>query len=1098
MDDYSPEEKEAIVRYLEDPSQLDSFEPEDKEAVAKFLAEHSDVDNWSPDQKEALAKYLKDSSEVDNYSMPQNKTATATYFKDSSIPDSYQPKNKTAYVTFFASVQKAASDLWGHITGAVSGLVGVDGTAHVAGTAFANGTIGKAFKQGNWGTKEDGTALVGELGAETLVRNGRYYVIGEKSAEFIKYKKDDIIFNAEQTKELFSKGKITHGNGRGNALSSGTAFANGSFPSSGKAFWPGTGSDGYGGIGEVSGKTSSSSASSSSSSPSSSSSNNASEAAEAADEFLEKMDWIEVMIDRIERAISRLDLKASSVFSKWSTRNSELAKQIKKVGEEIDIQARGAERYFQEADSVGLSEEYKRKVQNGEIDIETITDEDLKEKIDEYQQWYEKGLDCLDAVEELKETEKELYVQRFENIQTEYEGIISLIEAEKNLLDEFVNQSETRGWLVSAEYYKALVHTEEDALAQLKAEEAALLAEFNDIMATGKIDETSEQWVELCNSINETTLAIEESQTQLLEYKQILQQINWEVFDMMQDRISKITEESEFLIDLLSSDKLYVEEGKGAGQFTDYGMATMGLQGVNYNVAMAQADKYAEEIANIAKELETDPLDTELQERYWELVAAQQDAISSAQDYKEAIRDMVEEGIQLELDALQELIDKRNETLDAEKDAYEYQKKVKEQTEEIAALEKQMAAYRGDNSEEVRAKIQEIKISLEEAKTDLEETEYDKYVSDQEKLMDDLYLEYETILNERLDNLELLITEMTAEINANSSSIAETLGEKAGSVGYDLSQSMSTIWDTSANKITGASGEVKNVIATYGDNFLAKLTTTNAALGDISTNIASMIGQLNKIAGTKVKSAQQTAADKAAEEARRAAEEAKKKQQSNNPKPAPKPAPTKSISVGGKINAGNARIYATSSGTGGGSQYYSNDPIYTVLSEQNGYLLVRYHKLSSGYTGWFKKSDVKAYASGKKNLLSDETAWTQENGREFIIRPSDGAILTPLAKNDSVLNAAASNNLWNMANSPAEFIRDSLGIGGVNAPVSSGGTASVSQHFDNISFVMPNVKNYDEMLAQMKKDKNFQRLIDSMGVDQIAGKSSLRKGKSIR
>ena len=65
----------------------------------------------------------------------------------------------------------------------------------VNGTANVNGTIGKAFKQGSWGTKDSGTALVGELGAETLIRQGKYYVIGSEGAEFIKYRKGDIIFN---------------------------------------------------------------------------------------------------------------------------------------------------------------------------------------------------------------------------------------------------------------------------------------------------------------------------------------------------------------------------------------------------------------------------------------------------------------------------------------------------------------------------------------------------------------------------------------------------------------------------------------------------------------------------------------------------------------------------------------------------------------------------------------------------------------------------------------------------------------------------------------------------------------------------------------
>lgn len=82
----------------------------------------------------------------------------------------------------------------------------------------------------------------------------------------------------------------------------------------------------------------------------------------------------------------------------------------------------------------------------------------------------------------------------------------------------------------------------------------------------------------------------------------------------------------------------------------------------------------------------------------------------------------------------------------------------------------------------------------------------------------------------------------------------------------------------------------------------------------------------------------------------------------------------KTIGIGSLINAGNAPIYATSSGRGKGTQYYSKDPIYKIIGENNGYWSVRYHKLKSGITGWFKKSDVKAY---KKGGLADFTgpAW---------------------------------------------------------------------------------------------------------------------------
>ena len=71
---------------------------------------------------------------------------------------------------------------------------GVDGTAHANGTASSRGTArkGVAFARGNWGTKSSGVALVGEEDPEILVRNGRWQLIGENSAEFVAYKKGDI------------------------------------------------------------------------------------------------------------------------------------------------------------------------------------------------------------------------------------------------------------------------------------------------------------------------------------------------------------------------------------------------------------------------------------------------------------------------------------------------------------------------------------------------------------------------------------------------------------------------------------------------------------------------------------------------------------------------------------------------------------------------------------------------------------------------------------------------------------------------------------------------------------------------------------------
>ena len=71
------------------------------------------------------------------------------------------------------------------------------------------------------------------------------------------------------------------------------------------------------------------------------------------------------------------------------------------------------------------------------------------------------------------------------------------------------------------------------------------------------------------------------------------------------------------------------------------------------------------------------------------------------------------------------------------------------------------------------------------------------------------------------------------------------------------------------------------------------------------------------------------------------------------------------VGVGSRVKAGSgAKIYTSSTGNRGGSQYYANDPIYKVLQIIGNRALVRHHKLSSGYTGWFNLSDLTAYKKG--------------------------------------------------------------------------------------------------------------------------------------
>lgn len=399
-------------------------------------------------------------------------------------------------------------------------------------------------------------------------------------------------------------------------------------------------------------------------------------------------------------------------------------------------------------------------------------------------------------------------------------------------------------------------------------------------------------------------------------------------------------------------------------------------------------------------------------------------------------------------------------------------------------MQKQLSAYENDSSEEAKSTIQQLTQELTEAQRDLQDAEYERQISDMERLLDQLSLDYSSILNQRLDNIDALIVDLIAESNANAGLISDVITSEASNVGYQLSDEMQSIW-------SGAN----NVLSYYGDNFLNNGTTIANTLNNINTGIQNMIASLDKFAQEQL----QLAKDENAYNKPVTKPATPSGGNNNNNNNQQQQQPEKQITVGGKINAGSATIYATSQGTGGGRQYYANDPIYTVLKEQNGYLLVRYHKLSSGYTGWFRKSDVKAYAKGMRLIDNDELAWTQENGAEMIVRPSDGAILTPLAKNDSVLNAAATQNIWDMANDPSAFVRDNLGIGGSSvSPAATAGNTNYTQNLESVVFSLPNVRNYDELIRQMQKDRNFERLINAMTLDKIAGKNGMTKSKALR
>ena len=286
--------------------------------------------------------------------VPEDKTATVTYEVNSYAVDMYDPKDLKRTVTY---------------TVVTNGDVQANGTAHVNGTVRDNPRIGRALASGDWRTQKDENALVGELGTELVVYGNKYWTVGDTGAEFTHIPKGAIVFNHKQTEEIFKNGYVTSDGGRGHAYLNGTAYVKGGISAS----W----------ANKVSSASKSSSSSKSSGSSTSSSSSDSS-----ADTTEETLDEIEIKIKRIERDITNLDSTVQATYKSWSERNKALVSEMSNVRSEIEIQQQAYNRYMQEAESVGLSSDWAAKIREGRIEIEKITDEDLKKKIDLYQQWW--------------------------------------------------------------------------------------------------------------------------------------------------------------------------------------------------------------------------------------------------------------------------------------------------------------------------------------------------------------------------------------------------------------------------------------------------------------------------------------------------------------------------------------------------------------------------------------------------------------------------------------------------------------------------------------------------------------------------------------
>jgi len=1013
------------------------------------------IQNLTP---QLLVEAGVDSTLVDNYVASETtKAATVNWANNTSAVNQFKAAvtEKTGWIRWNNDQSGVKSSFSAYGT-----VIWKNASTKAQGTAYSSGT---AFKSGNWGTKSSGTALGGEVGPELVVRNGSFFTIGDKSSEMFNYKKGDIIFNAEQTRQIFANGKITNGKKRGQSYAEGTAFSSGS----GKIYAKGkvitTPTTKATEAPAATTTTTSTPAATHTSTPTTTSSSTTEE------KEPEDFDWIEIVIDRVERAIKKLKTTADSVYKTLSKRLAANRNEISEITKEINIQQAAYTRYMQQANSVGLSSDLASKVRDGTIDI-TAYDEDTTKLIKDYQEWYEKALDASDAIDELHESLADLYKDRFDNISEDFENQLSMLEHLSNSYEKGLDDLEERGYLGSTAYYEELSKVEKSNIQTLTTELGALKDAFASAVASGEIEKYSSAWYDMQSSINDVSESLQEANTNLIKYKNEIRQIKWDYFDYAQDRVSSLVDEMEFLTDLLDEDDFFDDKG----QLSNTGMTAMGLDAMRYDVYMAQADKYRDEIQKLNKEIANDPYDTELIKRREELLGLQQEAIKSANDEKDAIVDLVQDGIDKELESLQDLIDTYSDSIDKAKDLYDYQSSIAEKTEKIAEIQKQISAYAGDDSEENKSRLQGLNSDLSDAQKDLSDTEQSKSISEQKKLLDDLYDQYETILNQRLDNVDLLISDMIATVNDNSSVIAGTITQAASDVGYTMSSNMQNI-------INSASASMSTWVSNYNGSFNEMMNSVITVLNNIFNSVYAQANKSNSVATTTVEKVKTEAG---------------------------KTSSGSSSSGTSSSNSSSSKSSSSSSSSGNGFFVVSKDyfPKNKLNIDTSIVDRLKWHDFDSSYSArnnYYKAMGYSGTYSSSDTQNVNMLKWMKANGYsqggyvagiQKLIDGNGDDMLTvnTLKKGEAVLPPALAGE-WGQLIESLPVLNSAIDSGSILQGVTSSPSVGVSTNNIEINIPIDKVEDYNDFIAKIQEDDQFEKLVQAMTIDQIAGKSKFSK-----
>ena len=984
-------------------AQINALDPENKAKVIglginidttpeEFMRQ---INNITP---EVLVSVGLDATLIEGYqAADHNAQGTVTWENNTKAVTDWIEQNHTATGTVEWGNDATKVKTHFTATGTIDwsgGGTSVNGTAHSSGTAYSGGS---------WGAQKTETSLVGELGPEILVRNGRWTTVGENGAEFTQVKKGDIIFNHKQTESLLKNGYVT---GRGKAHASGTAFSDGTGPGRytvTSAYIAGGGADRLEDAAES--------------------------VSDAADEFKEVFDWIEV---RLEEINDDIDLRSAQLENKvgYKDQNKTVDKIIDLNQKLYDNLIAGSNKYYAYANKLltKVPEEYRKAAQDGTIAIETFVgeaDEKTLEAIKEYREWVQKGDEAAQRAEETLTEISNLARQAIENIAQDYDNKRSLRDNKMDQYEAYNEFLETDQGFESASIYQAMINENNRIISGLEKQRDKMQEELNKRVESGEIKKYSQDWYDAVNDIAAVDTEIIELKTDTENYQDTINELHWDKFDDLLDRIESVSDEADNLIDILGNEDMVDE----SGNWTDEGITALGLHAQRMEAAEVKAQKLAEEISYLDKNWQKlGYTESEYLDKRDELKDQQYEAIQTYHDEKDAIVDLnkeridaIKKGIEKEVEAYEELIEVKKEELDAEKDLYDFQKTVADKQKNIADIRRKLAAIAGDTSASARARRAQLEAELAEAEADLQETYYDRSISDQQDALDKELENFQETKDkemegwdEYLENTNQVVADSLATVQANTETVYNTLLAMGEEYSLSITESLTAPWQ-----------EGENAIQSFSEKFGVSMSATVDELTKLELEFKETMLEIEQAGidavDTVAENAQRyTEAEYQEPKDQEQEDKEQKTEETNNGKP--------SLEVGSHVDVKSGTKWYSNSNGGGKSGMARSGKIKYINSKGS-------HPYNIEGLGWIKKSDIVGYAKGSTSVDKDQWALIDELGDELQLVPGKNGRLEYIKKGTGIIPSDMTERLMNMAMDPQMMIEQNRPKVGVSPSV---------------------------------------------------------------